>query len=61
MNTVRVENGQLMLDNSAIGFYAPIARWSRPATRAATRSSSSATPDGTVGWVRVVGRIARKD
>ena len=60
-NTVRVDNGQLMLDNSSIGFYAP--------DRAVITSGNSRgnpvefirRPDGQVGWIRVVGRIARKD
>lgn len=61
MNTVRIENGQLMLDGSAIAFYAP--------DRAVVTSGNSRgnpvefirRPDGTIGWVRVVGRIARKE
>ena len=60
-NTVRAENGQLTLDGNSIGFYA--------VDRAIVTSGNSRgnpiefirTPAGTVGWVRVVGRIARKD
>jgi CubicO group peptidase (beta-lactamase class C family) len=60
-NTVRVEGGQLMLDGNSIAFYAP--------DRAVVTSGNSRgnpiefirTPEGAVGWVRVVGRIARKD
>ena len=59
--TVRVQGGQLMVDNATIGFYAP--------DRAVVSSGNSRgnpvefirRADGTVGWVRVVGRIAKKD
>ena len=52
---------QLTLDGNSIGFYAP--------DRAVVTSGNSRgnpvefirKPDGTIGWVRVVGRIARKD
>jgi CubicO group peptidase (beta-lactamase class C family) len=58
---VRVEGSQLMLDNAAIAFYAP--------DRAVVTSGNSRgnpvefirRADGSVGWVRVVGRIAKKD
>jgi CubicO group peptidase (beta-lactamase class C family) len=58
---LRVENGQLTLDGDAIGFYAP--------DRAIVTSGSSRgnpiefirTREGSVGWVRYVGRIARKE
>ena len=60
-NTLRADGGQLTLDGNSIGFYAP--------DRAiVTSGNSRGNPvefvrkaDGTVGWVRVVGRIARKD
>jgi hypothetical protein len=60
-NVIRVENGQLTLDGNSIGFYAP--------DRAVVTSGNSRgnpieflrTAEGTVGWIRVVGRIARKD
>jgi CubicO group peptidase (beta-lactamase class C family) len=59
--TVRVQGSQLMLDNATIAFYAP--------DRAVVTSGNSRgnpvefirRADGAVGWVRVVGRIARKD
>jgi CubicO group peptidase (beta-lactamase class C family) len=58
---VKVENGQLTLDGNGIGFYA--------ADRAVVTSGNARgnpiefirTPEGAVGWVRVVGRIARKE
>jgi len=61
MNTVRVQNGQLMLDNSTIAFYAP--------DRAVVTSGNGRgnpvefirRADGTIGWVRAVGRIAKKE
>jgi CubicO group peptidase (beta-lactamase class C family) len=60
-NTVRLENGQLTLDGNSITFYAP--------DRAVVTSGNSRgnpiefirTPEGVVGWVRSVGRLARKD
>jgi CubicO group peptidase (beta-lactamase class C family) len=63
MNTVSLDKdkGQLMLDNNAVAFYA--------VDRAVVASGNSRgnpvefirKPDGTVGWIRIVGRIARKD
>jgi CubicO group peptidase (beta-lactamase class C family) len=60
-NTVRVDQGQLMLDGNPIAFYG--------VDRAVVTSGNSRgnpiefirKPDGTVGWVRYIGRIARKD
>jgi len=59
--TVRIQGSQLMLDNATIAFYAP--------DRAVVTSGNSRgnpvefirRADGAVGWVRVVGRIAKKD
>ena len=49
-----------MVDANPIGFYAPdravVTREHRGNPVEFIRN-----PDGTVGWVRVVGRIARKD
>jgi CubicO group peptidase (beta-lactamase class C family) len=58
---VRAEGGNVMLDNASIAFYAP--------DRAVVTSGNSRgnpvefirRADGSIGWVRVVGRIARKD
>lgn len=60
-NTVSVQNGQLMLDRNPIAFYG--------VDRAVVTSGNSKgnplefvrTADGKIGWVRYVGRIARKD
>ena len=59
--TVRRDGDRLMLDGDTIAFYAP--------DRAIVTSGNSRgnpvefvrAPDGVVRWVRVVGRIARKD
>ena len=61
MNTVRVQNGQLMLDNNPIAFFGP--------DRAIVASGNAhgnpvefvRNDKGEVGWVRYVGRIAKKD
>ena len=61
VNTVAAANGQLTLDGNAIGFYG--------ADRAIVTAGPSRgnpiefirTRDGAVGWIRSVGRIARKD
>jgi hypothetical protein len=61
MSTVRLQGRDLMLDNATIAFYAP--------DRAVVTSGNSRgnpvefirRADGAVGWIRVVGRIARKD
>ena len=61
MNTVAMRDGQLMVDNSAIAFYA--------VDRAVIRSGNSRgnpvefirDSTGAIRWVRVVGRIARKE
>jgi hypothetical protein len=58
---IRVENNQLTLDGNVIGFYAP--------DRAIVTSGRSRgnpieflrNQEGGVGWVRYIGRIARRD
>ena len=60
-NVVRVENGQLMMDDSPIAFYGP--------DRAIVVSGNSRgnpvefirDASGAVRWIRSVGRIARKE
>ena len=60
-HVVREQDGTLMLDTSAIAFYAP--------DRAVVTSGNDRgnpiefirQADGTVGWIRNVGRVARKD
>ncbi len=61
MATVRLQGSDLTLDGATIAFYAP--------DRAVVTSGNSRgnpvefirRADGTVGWIRVVGRVARKD
>ncbi len=60
-NVVRVQDGQLMVDNSAVAFYAPD-------LAVVTTGNSKGNPvefirdkTGAVRWVRVVGRVARRD
>lgn len=59
--SVRVENGRMTLDGNAIGFY-------RPDRAVVTSGASQGNPiefirtrDGAIGWVRSVGRIARRE
>ncbi len=60
-NVVRVENGQLMVDMSTIAFYAPDRAVVTSGNQRGNPVEFIRRPDGTVGWIRVVGRIARKD
>ena len=59
--TVRLENGQLTLDGNAVSFYAPDRAIVTSGTPRGNPIEFIRAPDGTVGWIRVVGRIARKD
>jgi CubicO group peptidase (beta-lactamase class C family) len=61
MHTVRVDNNQLMLDRSAIAFYAPDRAIVTSGNQRGNPVEFVRRADGAVGWVRVVGRIARKD
>ena len=61
MNNVRVENGQLMVDMSAIAFYAPDRAVVNSGNQRGNPVEFIRRPDGTIGWIRVVGRIARKE
>ena len=60
-NTVRIMNGQLTVDNSPIAFYA----LDRAVVVSGAQRGNSVEfirrADGSVGWVRVVGRIARRE
>jgi hypothetical protein len=60
-NTVRVESGQLTVDNSAIAFYAPDRAVVTSGNQRGSPVEFIRNAKGDVGWVRIVGRIARKD
>jgi CubicO group peptidase (beta-lactamase class C family) len=61
MNTVRVMNGQLMVDNNPIAFYAPDRAVVMSGAQRGNPIEFIRRADGSVGWVRVVGRIARRE
>lgn len=60
-NTVRVQNGQLMVDNSAIAFYGPDRAVVTSGNQKGNPVEFIRDSSGQVRWVRVVGRIARRD
>ena len=60
-NTVRVQNGQLMVDNSAIAFYAPDRAVVTSGNQRGNPVEFIRNAKGDVQWVRVVGRIARRE
>ena len=59
--TVRAENGQLMVGADPIAFYGNDRAVVTAGANRGNPTEFIRKPDGTVGWVRVVGRIARKD
>jgi CubicO group peptidase (beta-lactamase class C family) len=61
VNTVAAENGQLTLDGNAIAFYAPDRAIVTAGTPRGNPIEFIRTPQGAVGWVRYIGRIARKN
>ena len=60
-HTIAADGGQLTLDGSPIRFYAPDRAVVTGGNASGNPIEFIRTPQGTVGWVRVVGRIARKD
>ena len=60
-HTIRIENGQLVLDNSPLGFYAPDRAIVTAGTSRGNPVEFVRDAGGRVQWVRVVGRIARRD
>ena len=60
-SVVRVQDGQLMVDNSAIAFYAPDLAVMTTGTNKGNPVEFIRDTTGAVRWVRVVGRIARRD
>jgi CubicO group peptidase (beta-lactamase class C family) len=61
VNTVRAQNGQLTLDNNTIAFYAPDRAIVTSGAQRGNPIEFIRRADGAVGWIRVVGRIARKE
>ena len=59
--TVTADGGQLLVDKSTVGFYAPDRAVVTSGAQQGNPVEFIRRPDGTVGWVRVVGRIAKKD
>lgn len=60
-NTVRLQDGQLKVDDSAIGFYGPDRAVVTSGNQKGNPVEFIRNAKGEVGWVRLVGRIARKD
>ena len=58
---VRQENGRLMIGETVLGFYAPDRAVATTGNNRGNPYEFIRKPDGTVGWIRVVGRIARKE
>ena len=58
---VRVENGQLMVGNAPVAFYGPDQAVFTSGNQRWAQVEFIRRPDGSVGWVRVGGRIAKRD
>jgi CubicO group peptidase (beta-lactamase class C family) len=61
MNTVRVQDGKLHLDNAEISFYGPDRAVITSGNERGNPLEFIRDTDGRVRWVRYVGRIARKE
>ena len=61
MNTVTVRDGQLMVDNNAIGFFARDRAVMTSGNGRGNPLEFIRDSNGVVRWIRVVGRIARKE
>ena len=59
--TVREEKGRLIVDADPIAFYATDRAVVIDGANRGNPTEFVRKPDGTIGWVRVVGRIAKKD
>ena len=59
--TVRIQDGKLFVDDSAIAFFAPDRGVVTSGNPRGNPVEFIRNAKGEVGWVRVVGRIARKD
>jgi hypothetical protein len=58
---VRMEGGRLMVGTASVAFYATDRAVVTSGNQRGNPVEFIRKPDGTVGWVRIVGRIARKD
>jgi CubicO group peptidase (beta-lactamase class C family) len=58
---VREENGRLMIGETVLAFYAPDRAVATTGNNRGNPYEFLRKEDGTVGWIRVVGRIARKN
>ena len=61
MNTVAVRDGQLVVDNNTIGFFAPDRAVMTSGNGRGNPLEFIRDDSGVVRWIRVVGRIARKE
>jgi CubicO group peptidase (beta-lactamase class C family) len=59
--TVRDVNGHLTIDETTLGFYAPDRAYATSGNQSGNMYEFLRRPDGTVGWIRVVGRVAKKN
>ena len=60
-NTVRIQDGQLMVDNSTIAFYGPDRAVVTSGNQKGNPVEFIRDSSGQIRWIRVVGRIARRD
>ncbi len=61
MNTVAVRDGQLIVDNNTVGFFAPDRAVMTSGNGRGNPLEFIRDSSGVVRWIRVVGRIARKE
>jgi hypothetical protein len=58
---VREQNGSLMAGNSTLVFYGPDVAYATSGGYVGQPYEFVRTADGSVGWIRVNGRVARRD
>jgi len=61
MNTVAVRDGQLIVDNNTVGFFAPDRAVMTSGNGRGNPLEFIRDSGGVVRWIRVVGRIAKKE